>query len=90
MRRRVIAVALVVYFASYAVLSSRGEYVSYNQGGQDNRRGWAPAFCARKAQEITPAGGLGRAKLEFTPLGWLFLPLMLVDQRLIHPAIDEV
>jgi len=80
--RRLVVVWLVsigVYVFSYAVLSSRGSYISHNQGGSDNRDTWFPAYCAEPY--TSPAG---RQKVRLTALGWFFLPVMLIDQRAIH------
>jgi hypothetical protein len=73
-----------VYFAAYVVLSLGGRYVDHNQGGEDNRRSWAPAFCGES--HSSPAG---RTKFRLTVWGWVFLPPLLVDQWLIHPTRFE-
>jgi hypothetical protein len=69
----------ILYLLVYAVLSLRGAYLGHNQGGQDNRDTWAPAYCAELY--TSPAG---RQKLRLTALGWLFLPPMLIDQWFVH------
>lgn len=45
-RRFAWAVLITVYIGAYTVLSFRGEYLGHNQGGNDNRDTWAPAYCA--------------------------------------------
>ena len=83
-RRSVWLLAAVVYLGVYVMLSLRGEYLGHNQGGQDNRDTWAPAYCAKLY--TSPAG---RQKLRLTALGWIFLPPMLIDQWFIHPTHFE-
>lgn len=78
-RREVWLVGVVAYLVAYAALSLRGQYLGHNQGGQDNRNSWSPAYCAELY--TSPAG---RQKLRLTALGWLFLPPMLIDQWFIH------
>ncbi|MCI0744518.1 MAG: hypothetical protein L0Y58_03840 [Verrucomicrobia subdivision 3 bacterium] len=79
-RRRVLwLITVAAYLGVYIVLSLRGQYLGHNQGGQDNRDSWSPAYCAELY--TSPAG---RQKLRLTALGWLFLPPMLVDQWFIH------
>jgi hypothetical protein len=81
-RRFVAAASLVmltVYLGVYVKLSACGQYLGHNQGGQDNRDTWSPAYCAELYN--SPAG---RQKLRLTIWGWLFLPPMLIDQCLVH------
>ncbi len=78
-RRVAWLVALAAYLGVYVVLSLRGQYLGHNQGGQDNRDSWSPAYCAELY--TSPAG---RQKLRLTALGWLFVPPMLIDQWFIH------
>jgi hypothetical protein len=79
-RRRLLWVTgLTFYVLLYAVLSSRGAYLGHNQGGQDNRTTWAPAYCAELY-----TSPVGRQKLRLTALGWVFLPPMLIDRWFIH------
>lgn len=73
----------IIYLGSYALLSSLGQYVGHNQGGADNRITWVPAYCGEKY-----VGAVGRAKLAYTAIGWFFLPLIVVDQCLVHPTRD--
>jgi hypothetical protein len=81
----VLLVCIGIYVASYAVLSLRGGYIGHNQGGSDNRDTWFPSYCAEPY--MSPAG---RQKVQLTALGWLFLPLMLVDQIAIHRTHFDV
>jgi len=78
-RRLLCFVAVALYLGVYPFLSMRGQYLGHNQGGQDNRDTWAPAYCAELY--TSPSG---RQKLRLTGTGWLFLPPMLVDQWFIH------
>jgi hypothetical protein len=73
-----------MYLGIYVVLSARGQYLGHNQGGQDNRNTWAPAYCAELY-----TSPVGRQKLRLTVLGWLFLPPMLIDRWLIHQTLFE-
>lgn len=75
----------MIYFGAYVILSARGQYLEHNQGGQDNRRTWSPAYCAELY--TSPAG---RQKLRLTGVGWLFRPPMLVDQWFIHRTTLDV
>jgi hypothetical protein len=68
-----------IYMAVYAGLSARGSYVGHNEGGNDNRDTWFPAYCAE-----TYTSPAGREKIRLTLVGWLFLPAMLIDQIAIH------
>jgi hypothetical protein len=72
-------VGVTAYLVVYTFLSVRGQYLGHNQGGQDNRASWSPAYCAELY--TSPAG---RQKLRLTALGWLFFPPMLVDQWFTH------
>lgn len=71
--------AIVSYIGVYSSLSAQGDYLGHNQGGQDNRNTWAPAFCAELY-----TSPMGRQALRLTPLGWFFLPPLLVDRLLVH------
>ena len=75
---------LVAYLSVYAFLSVRGQYLRHNQGGQDNRNTWSPAYCAELY-----TSKVGRQRLRPTALGWLFLPPMLIDQWFIHQSHFE-
>jgi hypothetical protein len=68
-----------VYLIAYAFLSWYGGYIGHNEGGKDNRDTWFPAYCAEKY--ISPSG---RQKVRLTTTGCFFLPVMLVDQTVIH------
>ncbi len=75
----VFLVCVGVYIVTYVTLSWHGRYIGHNQGGNDNRDSWFPAYCAEPY--VSPAG---RLKVRLTALGWLFLPPMLIDQIAIH------
>jgi hypothetical protein len=77
-------VCITAYLGVYVFLSVRGQYLGHNQGGQDNRDSWSPAYCAELY--TSPAG---RQKMRLTALGWLFLPPMLLDQWFIHRTSFE-
>jgi len=70
---------VAVYFLTYICLSLAGRYIDYNLGGQDNRYTWFPAMCAR-----THWGVLHETVVELTPLGWVYSPLIIADNYLIH------
>jgi hypothetical protein len=70
---------MALYVGVYFVLSLHGHYLGHNQGGQDNRDTWYPAYCAELYTSPT-----GRQKMRPTALGWLFLPPMFIDQWLVH------
>jgi hypothetical protein len=76
---------LVVYVVGYSLLSWRGNYFGHNQGGNDNRDTWFPAYCAEPY--VSPAG---RQKVRLTAVGWLFLPAMAVDQIAFHRTHFEI
>ncbi len=78
-RRRLWIVAITAYLGVYVLLSVRGQYLGHNQGGQDNRDTWSPAYCADLYTSLA-----GRQKMRLTASGWLFLPPMLIDQWFIH------
>lgn len=78
-RKSLLAAWLVTYIVTYGVLSSRGAYIGSNHGGDDNRTTWYPAYC----DEVYQARS-GRQKSTLRPLGWFFLPLVLIDRTLIH------
>ena len=84
-RAIMLSVCLGVYGLLYAVLSLRGGYIGHNQGGNDNRDTWYPAYCAEPYR--SPAG---RQRVRLTVVGWLFLPVMLVDQTAIHRTHFDV
>jgi len=70
---------LAAYTVAYVVLSWRGAYIDANLGGSDNRSIWYPAFCGEAYR--SPAG---RQKSTLRPLGWFFLPLVMLDRTLVH------
>ena len=80
-RRAVVLLLIGVYIASYGVLSYKGGYIYHNKGGQDNRNTWYAAHCALPYIAFS-----GRQRVRITCTGWLFLPLMIVDQFVIHPT----
>lgn len=72
-------IGIVTYLASYMGLSVCGQYVSVNQGGSDNREIWFAQGCGGSR-----IGVVGRPKYYLSPLGLFYLPLVLLDQGLIH------
>jgi hypothetical protein len=78
-RRQAILLFLFLgsYLLAYVVLSSHGSYRNESAGGNGNREMWYPEFCAQTDTTI-------RTHVDLTPIGWLFLPPMLVDRALIH------
>ena len=71
----------LAYLVAYVFLSSGGEYVIVNHGGRDWRSEWHPRGLVRSYW-----GPVGRPKAACTPLGVIFLPLIVVDQFLWHPT----
>lgn len=75
-----LAVAWVaIYIFTYGVLSWHGGYIGGNFGGSDNRSVWYPAYCGEAS-----LSAMGRQKCSLRPLGWFFLPLVLVDRVFVH------
>jgi hypothetical protein len=85
----VIAALLVLYFGSYAILSATGGFV-FTQSGKIRlgislddqwiwmpRYGWAQPYQWPDGRNTVRVGGIA---------GWLYLPLILVDQAWAHPT----
>jgi len=79
LRLAVFLACVGAYIIVYALLSWRGSYIGHNEGGNDNRKTWFPAYCAEKYISLS-----GRQKVRLTTTGCFFLPLILVDQTAIH------
>jgi hypothetical protein len=70
------------YLGSYALLSARGSYVELVCGASDGSEHWYPLGCDNRRPSLS-----GRIKTKYpSPLGVFFLPLLVVDQRFIHPS----
>ncbi len=82
--RGVLLFVLSVYAAPYAFISSQGHYVGHNEGGRDNRETWFPAYCGE-----TYRAPSGRQRARLTPVGWFYLPLIALDQSVVHPTHFE-
>jgi hypothetical protein len=86
MRRRrlvplLVALALLVYVGSYIARSSQGRYVELICGTSDGSQVWYPRGCENRTRSPS-----GRIKTDVpSPLGWLYLPLLVLDQKLVHP-----
>jgi hypothetical protein len=70
---------LAVYVIAYSFLSWHGRYIDANLGGSDNRSIWYPAYCGEAFRSP-----VGRQKSTFRPLGWFFLPLVVIDRPFVH------
>ena len=68
-----------VYIACYCVRSAQGGYYSCNSGGQDNADVWIAKGCGGNYRKPT-----GRPGERITPLGVIFLPIILIDRCLVH------
>jgi hypothetical protein len=87
------AVILILYVASYAVLSYTGGWV-ISETGHDRPVPGAP-LAAADVYIWQPRYGrcepfrnvLGENTLRADALGYLFAPLILLDQRFVHPTI---
>lgn len=79
-----LAVSIAAYLCAYAALSFTGRYVGENRGGSDNRESWCPAYCTESHLAAS-----GRQRVGFTPVGWVFLPMVILDRWLVHPARFE-
>ncbi|UCG49009.1 MAG: hypothetical protein JSU94_04340 [Phycisphaerales bacterium] len=92
-RRRMlwVGVFLLVYCCCYLVLSSLGGYVWTQSGvvrypisylAVTDIIQWQPKFMfCQVFQDIQ-----GRRVIRASPLGWVFSPLILLDQRFVHPT----
>ena len=83
-RRKAVIAWLAIYVFAYSVLSSRGSYIGANHGGNDNRDTWYPAYCGESYSSPS-----GRQNASLRPLGWFFLPLLIVDRLIVHRTIYE-
>ncbi len=84
-----VAVALVLYIASYVFLSAAGGYV-FTQSGKirlgislDDQWIWMPRYGW--AQPYQWPDGRNTVRVSGVA-GWLYLPLIIVDQAWIHPT----
>jgi hypothetical protein len=78
-------IAMLIYIVTYVANSSRGGYwpkadfgqYSYNFGlGIPTQHKWQPYFGYHDSQQTSL-------------LGWIYLPLIAVDQKWCHPALDD-
>ena len=76
---------VAVYIVVYGLLSRRGGFIDGNFGGSDNRSIWYPAYCGEAYRSP-----MGRQKCSLRPLGWFFLPLVLVDRTFVHRTHFDV
>lgn len=93
--RRLISLAIMLslYVGTYSVLSANGRYIMRPSG----ERRWNQTGMALMDTSLwTPAGVswdrrrsvTGKYVYESDPLGWLFLPLLSLDRRYVHPTQD--
>ena len=75
----IIAVAMILYMGSYAILSANGRYIEYIGAGADGTKYWYPLWCNNR----TPAAS-GRIKTQSSLLGVFYMPLLLIDHAFIH------
>ncbi len=76
-----VSMLLCLYVGSYALLSFNGRYILANHGGADWTRTWCPAFVLIEYRIIRP-------HIRPTPLAAIYLPILLLDRLLVHPAIE--
>lgn len=76
---------LLLYIGSYTILSLQGEYVELICGGSDGSEHWYPLWCRNNK---TGTGlPYGRIKTDQpSAFGFLYLPLLTIDQRYIHKS----
>ncbi len=94
-RRWLVSLSMMfaLYVGSYAVLSACGRYVVRPLG---ERRWPGTGMAVMDTSLWTPAGVrwerrrsvTGNYVYESDPLGWLFLPLLSLDRRYVHPTRD--
>ena len=65
-----------LYIGTYALLSSRGQYVP--AGPPSFRNHWIPLNCAASPNPRRPL------KFSLSPVGAFFLPLIWIDRALVH------
>lgn len=93
--RRFAEIGLVVaalYVGSYVALLAAGRYVPRPSGELRYENG----FALLDRHEWRPAGlvwhrwrGItGRYIVDGNPPGWFYLPLLLIDRRLVHPTSE--
>lgn len=77
-----IAIALILYVASYSVLSTRGKYVPLICGTSNGSEHWYALGCENRKPSFS-----GRIKTKYPSLlGFFYLPLLLLDQKFLHPS----
>lgn len=80
-RTKIAGAFLLVYIASYALLSVNGWYAVINHGGADWRKEWCPRYLVYEY-----LGESGRVKTHLSWLGALYLPCVVADRVLWHPT----
>ncbi|HNT88841.1 MAG TPA: hypothetical protein PKL84_13345 [Candidatus Hydrogenedentes bacterium] len=81
---RLLLCLLLLYMASYAVMSLSGEYVFNNHGGADWREEWCPRYLVYPYRAPT-----GRTRIAVSRLGMAYLPLIILDWLLWHKTVWE-
>jgi len=88
----VVSVVLLLYTGTYAMLSGRGQYVLSQSGklryssvglSVSDLSEWRPSGCWFQAG-FTDVGG--KKTCRGNALGYLFAPLIAIDQKWIHKA----
>ncbi len=80
-RPKLVGAFAAIYLGSYIVLSLQGTYVLANHGGQHYSRSWAPRHLIEQFWTV-------RVHIRPTRLAAVYLPLIVMDRLVVHPALE--
>lgn len=85
-----IAIILAIYVGSYSILSANGQYYGRPSGKRRLSFGWAITdlyvwFPAGMTWERRKSIS-GDYVIDADPPGWVYLPLLLIDRKWVHPT----
>ncbi len=86
MRRKwwIAAALFILYLGSYLYFSVNGQFLTAGHGGSDYSREWSPMYLV-----IDTTNGGPRLHRGFTPLGYFYLPCILLDRLVWHPGPNK-